>query len=116
MLDEQIVDIESRILELEFQDAKRKNSKILADVAKFRAKTASASQRKDFSIRMETKNGKTAYQLRSASGEVKALPADRALWPSDVRATVTRYETLMQKSREKSRYNAAMIRTGLEFR
>ena len=92
--EEELNALEGRLIDLEFERLKRIHGQqsILITTSKPPAKTS-------WQLRLITMSNGKQYQFRSASGAWRMLPADRKLWPAEVREMKEKFEAFDEKRR-----------------
>lgn len=85
-----LIDLQDRVADLEFSKFKEEWRKITSTTRK----TAPAKGGGEWNLRTSRlPNGKKQFRMQSASGgEWTTLPADRKLWPADVRLVFEKFE------------------------
>jgi hypothetical protein len=78
---EALLEIEDKICELEFARLKKMHARNSVLVTVPKPEACDSWQLRTTKL----ENGRTRYQLRSASGEWRNLPEDLTKWPADVR-------------------------------
>jgi hypothetical protein len=118
--DDVLLDLENRLCDLEFaafKDRWNSTGKPSPAPKKNTGSTRTAPAKKnDWTLHFHKKpDGSQEYHLRSASGVMTKLPADRKLWPQDVRETTELFETF-DKQRRIGGHSTATARGTCEIR
>jgi hypothetical protein len=114
-----LLDLEDRLCDLEFQAFKdRWNKQQVLTTRK--TNTGSTTQtepaKKDWTLHFHKKaDGSQEYRMQSAAGTWTTLPAERSLWPKEVRETHELFETY-DKQRRMGGRSTAVARGTCEYR